>query len=262
MNKVLAIKWARRILKWTLITLAGLFVLYLLLAIFAFLPFQLAGLILFGWVAYLGRVIPQITFNPEIAFDAAVALALALFGLHRILCWWAKQRGDESAKWRFTWTLKISVMALLLFATSIAAVGMVHQIGWLCREPRLIYMSGMGKQTMTLSSMKQVALGLRLFAEDHDGAFPKKLDDLVPDYFSRLDLFFTPAMDGDPPLPIIYHAGYSTRDSDETIVLASPFEAFGGRKRVVACRDGSAMIIAESRYEELIQKQKPPVPAR
>ena len=267
MNEDLSGKPGWRVVKWVVRTVEGLLGLFVLLNLLVFypIPIDFAGLLLFGWIAFLGRVLPQITFNLEIAFDAAIALALALFGLHRILCWWIKQRGDESAKWRFGWTLKISVMVLLLFAISIAAVGMAHQIAWLCREPRLIYMTGLGKQSAELSNMKQVALALTLFAGDHDGRFPKKLDELIPDYLSNHKLFFTTAMDGDPPQPIIYYTGYNTRDNQATIILASPrpFESASERRtRVVAYVDNSASIILETQYQELIHKQQMSAPGR
>jgi hypothetical protein len=265
MNKELpgTLKW--RVVKCVVRTVEvvlGLFVLFVLFVFLGEIPFDFVGLLLFGWIAYLGRVLPQITFNWEIAFDAAVALALALFGLHRILAWWAKRGENARAKWRFGNTLKIGVMVLLLFATSISAVGMVHQIGWLCREPRLIYMSGFGRQTMELSQIKQVVLGLSLFASDHDGWFPKELDELVPDYLDTHRYFFTRAMDSDPPQRIIYYTGYGTGfrtpENGNTIILASPrpFESLSGRKRAVAYLDTSAAIISETSYQEQIQKQK------
>jgi hypothetical protein len=244
----------RKVLKWLAITLAGLFVLFILLITFGFIPFDFAGLLLFGWIAFLRRVLPQMTFNPEIALDAAVALALALFGLHRILCAWTRRDGEESAKWRFGWTLKITVMMLLLFAASIAAVGMAHQIGWLSQGPKLIEMSGMGRQTKELFTLKQVAIALQVFATDHDGHFPEKLDELAP-ILATNKWFFINARDGDPPQRIIYYTGYSTQDGETKIVLASP-NSFGGVKRAVAYCDGSAMILRESKYQEAIQKQR------
>ena len=255
MNKEAAGELAWRIVKgvakFVLITVGVLLVLLVFLGIFP-LPLEFAGLLLFGWIPYLGRVIPQITFNPEIAFDAVAALGLALFGLHRILRACPLQGGDEPAKWRFGWTLKISVMGLLLFATSIAAVGMVHQIAWLCHEPNLIEMRGRAKQTWELANLKQVSLGLRLFADDHEGRFPKRLDELVPDYVPMYKDLFTRAIDGDPPQPVAYYPGYGTSDSHDLIILASPrpFEGARGRTRTIVHRDSSAEIISESSFHE------------
>jgi len=251
-------KWVVR----TVLALLGLCILLLvvggLLLGIVPIPFQFGGLLFFGWIGYLYRVLPEITFNPEIAFDAAVALMLAIFGLHRILRSWSKPIGEKLAGWRFGWTLKITVMVLLLFATSIASIGMVHQIAWLCREPKLIEMVGMSKQARELLDMKQVGSALQQFASDNHGQYPKTLDDLFPTYLRTRKLFFTRALDDDPPEPIIYNTGYSNRDKADTIILVSPrlYGSPRGRTRVVVYLDISCAFIPETEFEEAIKKQQ------
>lgn len=242
------------------IALWTLFLGFIAITVFGALPFQLAGLLLFGWARFLFRVLPQITLNWEIAFDAVVALSLALFGLHRILCWWSKHGGAGSASpWRFVWTLKISAMVLLLFATSIAAVGIVHQIAWLCRERNVIVMLGRGEETRDMSNLKQVVTAARLYADDHGERFPASLGELVPDYLTDYNLLFTRARGDDPPQPIVYCAGYNAGDRAQTILAASPrpFETSRGRHRIVAYLDTVVRIIPESEYQELRLQQRP-----
>jgi len=241
-----------------------LFSLLMVLAFFGTIPFQLVGLLLFGWFAFLGRTIPQLTFNWEIAFDAAVALALALFGLHRILCWWTKQRGEETRKWRFGWTAKITVMVLLLFAASISAVGIVHQIAWLCREPHLIIMGGRSKQTVELYGAKMLATAAMLYSTDNKDRFPPHLGVLVPDYSPDNSMLYTRGMGGDPPQPYLYFPGYGAHDDPQIIIVASPrpIGSTDGGRRAVAHIDGSAAIIPEAKFQELIQKQHPAAPAQ
>lgn len=241
-----------------------LFSLLVVLTFFGAIPFQLVGLLLFGWVAFLGRTIPQLTFNWEIAFDAAVALALALFGLHRILCWWTKQRGDEAMKWRFGWTAKITVMVLLLFAASISAVGIVHQIAWLCREPDLIVMIGRGRQTLELSNIKQLATAAKIYSVYNEDRFPPQLDVLVPEYGPSPSMLYTRGVGGDAPQPFLYFPGYGTNDDPEAIIIASPrpMGATEGGRRAVAHVDTSASIIPEAKFQELIRKQHPAAPAQ
>lgn len=252
----------QRVVKWFVRTIVGLLLLFVLLLIligYIPIPVQFAGLLLFGWVAYLGRVLPEITFNREIALDGAVALALALFGFHRILDWWTKQSGNESPKWRFGWTVKITVMALLLFATSLASIGMIHQSAWLFHEPKLIEIGGMSKEVMELSNIREVDIACRYFADDHGCQFPKCLEDLFPKYLTAHKLLFTIALDDDPPEPILYYAGHNSRDDAGTIIVASP-RPWGSptrHSRIVAYLDGSAGIISESEYQEAIHKQTP-----
>jgi hypothetical protein len=252
---------ARWVLKWVLRTVLGFFVLLILLFVVTVVypvPFQFLALLLFGWITYLHRVLPEMTFNPEIAMDAAIALALAIYGFHCVLRSWSKPSKEKPARWHFGWTLKITVMVLLLFATSIASIGMVHQIAWLCREPKLVEMVGMSKQAVEICRMKQVGSALRQFASDNQGQFPKKLDDLFPAYLTTRKLFFTSALDDDPPQPIIYYTGYSDRDNTDKIILASPrlYDSPRGRSRVVVYLDDAVAVIRESDFEQATTKQK------
>lgn len=235
-----------------------LFLAFLLLFCFDTIPFEFVGLLLFGWISYLGRVFPQMTFNPEIAIDAVVAFGLAVFGLHRVLSWWVKQTKDGSERWRFAWTMKISAMVLLLFGTSIAAVGIVHQIAWLCREGKWIELSGRGKQTFELMNLKQVGTAAKLYAMDHQERFPKTLEELVPDYLGDRELLFTRAMDGEPPQMVEYFPGYGERDDAGIVIVASPrpMEGPKGRKRAVIYTDISGVVIPEAQFQEAIQKQR------
>lgn len=257
MKKAVSASGAWRVLKWVIGTLAVLFLAGVLLPSLLGIPLQFVGVMLFGWIAYLGRVLPQITFNREIALDAAVALVLAVFGLHRMFSWWTTQR-REGAKWRFRWTLQIAAMVLLLFATSIAAVGIVHQVAWLCREPKLIEMKGLGKQTRELLKIKHVAYALRSFAEVHGGVFPKSLDDLLPDFLDTNNFFFTSIAAGEPPERITYHSGYTLYGDPDTILLesSSPSATPQGRYRIVARLDTATVILAEEKFQELIRKQE------
>ena len=109
----------RRWLKWSVRAIVCSVLLLLLLALFPIdLPFEFLGLLLFGWVSYLRNVLPRAVFNPEIALEALFALTLAVFGLHRVLRWWARNRNDSTTNWRVNWTIKITMGILLLFATS------------------------------------------------------------------------------------------------------------------------------------------------
>lgn len=244
-----------RILGW------ALFILVVVYFIIGPIPFELLTLLLLGWLNYLREVLPRTSFDPEIAFNAVVALGLGLFGLHRILCWWASRREGPSRPWRFGWTAKISLMVLLLFATSIAAVGIVHQIAWLCREPKVIVMTGIGWQTRELSDLKQVATGCRLYALDHEGRFPERVGELFPDYLPDHRIFFTRTRDGDPPQPILYFPGYKDGGDQQTLVAASPrpFASRQGSSRVVVLADGTATVIPESKFQEVMLQPKPPV---
>ena len=251
----------KTVLKWALRVFYSLVILLLLVMSFALnflvLPLEFILLLFFGWISYLQRVVPQVTFNAEIAFDAAVLLALAIFGLHCVLRWWRKQQPDSPGQWRVAWTLKITAMVLLLFATSIAATGLVHQTGWLLNEKYLVEDGSRSPLTRELSNLKQVALAIRMFAEDHDGKYPDNLDELFPNYLTWRMLLYTRPYHGEPPEPIIYYSGYNDHSPVDSIMLASPhpFGESSEARRVIVRVDSSGIVVKESEFQSLIQKQ-------
>ncbi len=54
--------------------------------------------------------------------------------------------------------------------------------------PRFSVRSFTGTEIRSLSNAKQIVTACRTYALDHDGKFPKSLDDLVPTYLSNDDL--------------------------------------------------------------------------
>jgi hypothetical protein len=213
---------------------------------------------------YLQHVLPEISFDREIATDAAIALALGVFGLHRILRTCVKRSDDESVQWRLGWTMKIAVMVLLLFGTSIASIGIIHQIAWLSREPKVVLMEGgMSHQTRELSDLKQVGLALRQAASDNGGKFPNTLEQLYPTYLDSRKMLFVRPLENDPPQRIVYFAGHSDSEDANVIILASPrlYDSSRGRRRAVVYADDSAKVILDTDYEKAIQSQQGSVPA-
>lgn len=246
-------KWVGKV-GWTLLTL---FIIFVVLLGLLDLPLRFAILLSFGWLSYAHNVVPRLSFNAEIAANAGIALILATAGLHRTLVWWGRQQSGEGARWRFVSTLKITLMVLLLFATSIAATGIVHQVGWLFRAEELTYDASRGLMTRELSNLKQVALGLRLYVDDFEGKLPRDLDALVPDYLPDGRLLFSTIERGEPPERILYFPDNQASDPAHTIILAGPRASASG-KRVVAQRDAAAQIVKEKEFQQMLRQQTPP----
>lgn len=218
----------------------------------AMVLFDFIFTLLFGWLKYLAHVAPRVKFNVEIALCSMVALALATIGLHRILRWWRSARGD-GRRWRAGWTIRLTAMLLLMFATSIAATGIVHQIGWLFRAGGLTYNAGIGRITMALSDVKRTILGIRMYSGDHEEILPKMLEELVPKYCTSNRILFVQLDRNEPPEKLIYFPGYKETDPEDTIIVASPRPLNG--QRAVGLIDGSAKVIEESEFQSLMQKQ-------
>ena len=242
---------AVRILRLCIYGLLG----FVLLGVFTgelVLLFDFVFTLLFGWWKYLAHVVPRMRFNVEIALCSAVALALATIGLHRILRRWRSARGDGE-RWRAGWTIRITAMLLLQFATSIAATGIVHQVGWLFRAEGLTYNAGVGLITNALSNVKQTMLGIRMYSGDQEEIFPKTLEELMPKYCTSSRIFFVHLDRNEPPERVLYFPGYKGTDPQDTIVVASPRPLNG--QRVIGFNDGSARPMDESEFQTRMQKQ-------
>ncbi len=226
---------------------------FVLLGFFATgLLFDFVFALLFGWLKYLAHVVPRMRFNVEIALCSAVALTLATIGLHRILRRWRSARNDGQ-RWRAGWTIRITAMLLLMFATSIAATGIVHQVGWLFRAEDLTYNAGIGRTSHALSNVKQTMLGIRMYSGDHEEILPKTLEELMPKYCTSMRIFFVHLDRNEPPERILYFPGYKATDPEDTIIVASPRPLDG--QRVIGLNDGSARPIDESEFQTRMQKQ-------
>ena len=89
--------------------------------------------LVFGWISFLRRVLPSMTWDPASVSVGAVALVLFTIVLHgvgkRALRAFPKTR---AVKWRVKWTACLTALVITMFSAGTAAVGMTHQIAWLC----------------------------------------------------------------------------------------------------------------------------------
>ena len=236
--------------KYVVRTVEGLLLLIVLMGIPDFeLPFLFLLTLCFGWIVFLVKMVPQIPFNWVLAGQAGMALAFAGIGLHWISRSWYRRCCDESIPWRMSWTVKIGLILLMVFPVSIATLSMVAQIRELSVGPSWVTISSKVKQVRELADLKQIAAGVKLYAEDHEGNFPKSLLELVPDYCPEGRALFSRAGEGEPPEPYVYVPGHSLKDDPKTIIAKSPRQYWrnnNGLKRCVVYLDGSAEIITEA----------------
>ncbi len=96
-----------------------------------------------------------------------------------------------------------------------------------------------GKETKSLSNAKQIATACKLYAIDHQGAYPKTVDELVPDYLPNRETFASPLSPGEE-IAYYYFGGKDT-DPAEKILLMSKFQDKRG-KRIIIRSDTSGRI--------------------
>jgi hypothetical protein len=124
-------------------TAAGLFLLLVLFLMLAPLilgsgVIETALVLPLGWLRFLQRTVPQISWNWDLVGMAVVSgvailiLAQALFawGTRRI----AQARG-QNWKWPWKWTCSGLFAILLLFLVGMSVGGATHQIGWIAFSP-------------------------------------------------------------------------------------------------------------------------------
>ncbi len=239
--------WGRRIwglVKWGLIVVLVLFLVLLVLGVGLLeVPFHL----LLGWAPYLAHVVPQAQVNVELLLCSLGALALGMVGLQYLM-----SRLCAPKRWTWRWTLTWCGILIVMFSTSIAAVGIVHQVGWLFRLPGWIEMGGIGTQTKAMNNARQVVLAARQYASAHDGKFPESCAEMIPEIVTDSRIFWASVDRNMPVEPLIY-AGAGMRDTDDgsLLVVWTPRPSSDGR-RVIARLDGSAEVVREEKFQEML----------
>ncbi len=239
----------RKVLKWLLVGV----VLFLLLSLLPIItnqtlvllesPFHLA----FGWVSYLGRVIPQTQINVELLLCSLGALVLGMLGLQGLM-----SRLVAAHRWPWRFTLAWCGMLIVMFCTSIAAVGIVHQAGWLFRLPTWIEWRGVSDLMKAMSHAKQVSIAAKQYAWDHEGRFPDTCADMMHEIVTDSRIFWV-SVDRNMPLEPLVYAGAGMRDTDYgdlPFIWSSHLSANGFR--VVAHLDGSCEVVREERFQVIL----------
>jgi prepilin-type processing-associated H-X9-DG protein len=178
----------------------------------------------FGWIYFVLRVFPEVRPAwPGIVLSLLCALAVLALGhwLARWL-WRESMAGSSAAPWRMRWTTSGLMLVLLLFASGIAASGVVHQVGWLASsEDSMFTRRRPAHRIMCGSQMRQLGQLMQLYAQEYGDAFPDELD--------RLSLLENPRLVDDlSQCPVgeheyVYHArGLSMPLDDRTPVLTEP----------------------------------------
>lgn len=198
-------------------------------------PFRL----LFGWLFHLRNVLPALSWSLEPILCSIGALLLGVTGLHFLM---PKLTGKP---WPMRWSVAWCGLLTLLFATSIAAVGIVHQTGWLFRAPWFEYRLSSAVRGSILDA-HQVLLLCKSFAKEHEGRWPDSLDELTQSGGLMTErLFFSQANPQVSPEPWLYlGAGLKDEDDKSIAVLISP-QATPDSPIIVGWLDGSSDYITK-----------------
>ncbi len=123
-----------------------------------------------------------------------------------------------------------------IIVTTLCAVSFALLLGWgavTVIRPRLILRE-------RLHHAMSLAVACRMYATEHDGKFPGKLEELVPDYISNLDFLVIPSSDGKHPLDLHYFGGRDTDPPETILIRISPEHP--GDSEVIVQADSSGFI--------------------
>jgi len=159
----------------SVVTIATIVVISFLLGfIGAWIPLDFLFSLTAGWAIFVWRVVPQVTVDWTSIATAAVALVLFAFGVGRLGRWILGEQttpdGKSRVNWRSKWTLMSVLAVLAMFASGIAVVGIVHQLGWLITAKQALTQSDRGARHRVKSRLQlgvQTAAA-REYHDEHD----------------------------------------------------------------------------------------------
>jgi hypothetical protein len=129
-----------------------------------------------GWAFFLVRVLPQITVNANGVLTGVVALLAFVAGLHLFARWlYAASPDAPPRRWQLQWTLGLTALVVVMFATGIATVGCFHQIGWLATSPQALLDGGLRSPSFRADSrnhLRSIALSLSNFGVLNQNRLP------------------------------------------------------------------------------------------
>ena len=145
----------KRLVKWTLIVVAILFVLLFALGGNPWLIEMVFRLVV-GWFRFLKNIVPKIGVSGDGVAMLAVCLVLAGAIGHGFCRWLWRSTGHE-VPWRPRWTIAGLAVVVLMFAAGMAFTGVAHQTGWLIRSPEPLTRTDGGNERNASSSLKTIA---------------------------------------------------------------------------------------------------------
>lgn len=147
---------------------------FILLAIFSFITgaiffIEIPLMMAFGWIGFLINVSPHITVNIAMILGGIVAILILLMGAHSFFSWFysnyrTPSKDSPSVRpWKLGWTIAGVSIFVLMFFTSIAMTGFIHQVGWLSRGPIIENSWSHGE---TMREMRRIGAMLDLYHGD------------------------------------------------------------------------------------------------
>lgn len=123
--------------------------------------------LVFGWVPFVWRIAPRVSVDgPSLTIGAAALLVFGV-GLHLAARRWRGERG-----WKIRWSFAVVVMVCVLFAGSVACVGIAHQVGWLAASREPIKGESLVGYADAWSNLRQLGYSFNSYCSSRKGQIP------------------------------------------------------------------------------------------
>ena len=129
---------------------------------------------------------------------------------------------------------KVAMWVLFGVAAAVIAAGFIM--------PLFTVEAKRGPLTDNLSNAKQVAIALRMYADDHENQFPKTLEEIMPKYCTSDKVLWNTVADGKTKARWQYSPDHKPDEEPIAIIITSSPNSKG--QRVVGYTDGSAAILS------------------
>jgi hypothetical protein len=115
---------------------------------------QVPWMLVAGWSAFIGRVLPEVTFRWGAIAETVLVAGMLGVGTHLFLRrLWRQLRPEtaEASPWQVRWSVSLVALLVLLFGATMATVGIGHQVGWLASGRTRLLQSSWGASAFMLS---------------------------------------------------------------------------------------------------------------
>jgi prepilin-type processing-associated H-X9-DG protein len=243
----------------------------------AFLNLEMVGLLAFGWIGFLSRVMPQVQVRWDTVATSAVCTIVLIIGSHSFLRWLYDQtRADGSSpdvrRWHWRWTISGAALVLLMFSAGIGAGGVIHQMAWLATSP--VHLMRLGSEgpyrVKCASNLKQIGQAIEMYTQENKGKYPDDFmtllltEDITPAVFICPESDDMPAT-GTDPIEAIRHIndphrcsytyfgkGLSTPVDPNRVIAAEKEEYHEGEGMNILFGDGHVNFVNTDEADKLL----------